>query len=271
VLFEDSFTITIGQYLPTGSLIHQLDARTRIVSFTLLLLAITLSSSLWGLLLGIGFVLSGILLSKVPIRLAVKPVVPMLPFLALLSLLQIFLWREASSPPIFHMGIIQIYTIGILAAIRLLVRFLALIFLLSLASFCISTSEIINGLEMLLKPLTRIGLPTHDVVLIIEVTLNFIPFSAQTIEQVAKAQASRGADWEPVKGNLIHRIRRIIPLIVPLFLISLRRAEHLALAMDARGFRSGVQRTSLNILIFQVRDIIALMIAIGIGTIIILV
>jgi energy-coupling factor transport system permease protein len=154
----------------------------------------------------------------------------------------------------FQWGIIHITEAGLWAALFLLVRFIALILALSLMSFCLSTSEAITGLSELLSPLDKIGVHTMDFVMIFQVAMRFLPLLAQSAERIAKAQASRGAEWGTGRGGLIAQVRSIVPLIVPLFLISLRRAETMALAMDARAYGLKNQRTSLYELKFAWQD-----------------
>jgi energy-coupling factor transport system permease protein len=214
-------------------------------------------------------VLLGIILSRVPIRLAFNSLLPALPMIGILALLQLLFWKDIDSGVLVQVAVFRIYWGGILAGIKLCVRFTALILMLNLASFCISSSMLIDGLESILKPLARLKLPVQDIILAIEVTLNFLPFLARSMERITKAQAARGADWDLHNGGIIRRVRQIVPLIVPLFLLSLRRAERLALAMDARGFHSKNQRTSLSELIFDWRDGIAVLFAIIASVIII--
>ena len=149
-------------------------------------------------------------------------------------------------------------------------RFMSLIMGLTLVSAVISATEIINGLEGLLSPLNRIGLPVQDFVLMVQVTLHFIPFLAQAAERIAKAQASRGADWGTHSGGIFQRVRQVLPLIVPLFLTSLRRAENLALAMEARGYGSKSRRTSMVVMSLRVTDALALVASAGIAVCVLL-
>jgi energy-coupling factor transport system permease protein len=158
----------------------------------------------------------------------------------------------------------------LLAGVLLIVRFTVLILGLGLMSFVLSTSELIHGLDSLLTPLRKIGLPTHDLVLMVQVTLRFLPYLAQAAEKIAKAQASRGADWGTRKGGLIARTRQVVPLLVPLFLISLRKAENLALAMESRGY-SGENRTSMIEMRFRVKDGLAILTALAAAMVVILI
>jgi energy-coupling factor transport system permease protein len=256
--FEFLRTIPVGQYLPLDSVLHRIDPRARLMGYLLLLGSLTVTQRLEGILLGLVLILAGMVLGRIPLRYALRGLLTPLPFLLILAVLQVFFNPHLpGSPVVIAVGkvVISLADLGIGA--RLLVRFFALILGLGLASFTLSTSEISSGLNSLLTPLARLKLPVQDFVMMVQVTLRFLPLLAQTAERIAKAQASRGADWN-AKGNLFARVRQILPVIVPLFLISLHRAENMALAMDARAYGSAVVRTSLAQFRFRWKDGLAL-------------
>ncbi|MCX6055943.1 MAG: energy-coupling factor transporter transmembrane component T [Chloroflexi bacterium] len=264
--FDFLSRMPVGQYVATDSILHRMDPRIKILAFTILVLGLTFSTSKIGLGIGIGAILIGILISRVKLSFALKGLLPPLPFLLIIAVLQLFFVGGADpSSVIVSLGRIQITETGIWAGVILLIRFTGLILGLSLASFCISTTEMIQGLQLLLKPFNRIGIRTTDLVMVIQVMLRFIPFLAQTAERIAKAQASRGAEWGTATRSLWNRIRQVIPLILPLFLISLRRAENLALAMDARGYGVLDERTSMYEYHLQWKDMIFLLLNITIS------
>lgn len=244
--FDFLSRVTLGQYFPTNSILHRIDPRMKIAGLTILVLALTFSTTRIGLGIGIVALLLGIVLSKVKLGFALKGLLPPLPWLLVIAIIQVFfVVGSADTPALWTIGKVQITMAGIWAGITLLLRFTGLILCLSLASFCISTSEMIQGLALLLKPLNRLKIHTMDFVMMLQVMLRFIPFLAQTAERIAKAQASRGANWGSKTRSLFVRIRQVVPLIIPLFVISLRRAENMALAMDARAYGYLEQRTSL--------------------------
>ena len=243
--FEFLGSVTIGQYLPLDSRLHRLDGRVRLVGYTGLVLAVTFARGPLGLGLAGLAVLAGMKLGRIPLRYALRGLRAPLPFLLILALLQALTNPYPDSGPVFFTifgAVIGLSDLGVGA--MLLGRFAVLILTLSLASFTLSTSDLVLGLGYLLRPLARLGLPVHDFVMMVQVTLRFLPLLAQTAERIARAQAARGADWDAHGGSLLKRVRRIVPMIVPLFLVSLRRAEQMALAMDARGYGSVTQRTS---------------------------
>lgn len=269
--FEFLPLVTIGQYLPTGSVIHRLDARIRVVIFSGLLLALTFTPSLRGMLLGLAFLLLGLFAARIPIRYALKGLLPPLPFMLFIVILQVlFFSPQVNSLTYFAWGPIHITLAGLWAALQLLLRFVALILCLSLASFCTSTSELITGMDRLLSPLNWLGIQTMDFVMTLQVAIRFLPLLAQSAERIAKAQASRGAEWGVRSGGLFKQTRQMLPLIVPLILTSLRRAEMLALAMDARAYALQKERTSLYQLTFTRSDALFLLLGLGMICLIIL-
>lgn len=269
--FEFLPLVTIGQYLPTQSILHRLDARLRLVLFGGLMLALTFTLSLRGLLLGLFFLLIGLFIARIPIRYALKGLLPPLPFMIFIVILQVlFFSSQIDTITYFSWGPIHITLAGLWAALQLMLRFVALILCLSLASFCTSTSKLITGLDRLMSPLNRLGIQTMDFVMAIQVAMRFLPLLAQSAERIAKAQASRGAEWGVRSGGLFKQVRQIIPLIVPLILTSLRRAEMLALAMDARAYGLQKGRSSIYELRFTLKDFYFLLIGLAICCAIIL-
>lgn len=269
--FEFLRLVNIGQYLPLESFLHRRDPRAMIAAYVFLLAATTFTKSLSGILLALAVVLVLFIIGRIPIKYGLRGLLPPLPFLLILAVLQVFISiHPPGAQPLFQWRFISIYADGLLAASRLLLRFTALILELSLASSTLSTSELIHGTESLLKPLTALRIPVHDLVMVIQVTFRFIPFLAQAAERIAKAQASRGAEWGTRKGGLLARTRQLIPLIVPLFMISLQRAETMALAMDARGYGSMPQRSSMIVLRFGWLDALTILLAAGAGAVILL-
>jgi energy-coupling factor transport system permease protein len=262
--FEFQRFITIGQYMPTGSPIHRLDPRVRLVAGLLLLGTATLAPDPLGLGVLLGGLLGLLLLARIPLDYALRALLPPLPFVLLLVVLQTLL----SNPPptssvLLALGPVHITVVELREGGIFLLRFAALFLSISLTSFCISTREIIHALAALLRPLARLGLPADDFVLMVQVTLRFLPLLAQEAERIAKAQASRGAEWGTGRAGLIRRVRRTLPLLVPLFLTSLQRAENLALAMEARCYDGRRRRTSLVVLHFQIVDGVAFLLIVS--------
>ncbi len=246
--FELLRNVTIGQYIPTGSVIHRLDPRAKLVAMALLITAFTLTlSAPWSLLLlAVVFVVAR--LSRIPLTYLWRGLLPVLPLLALIFALQvIFRGRlDQQSPVVFEWWFLRL-TAGSLQLITIIaIRLVAFIFLLSLLTLTTTTTHLTHGLEHLLAPFRRLGFPAHEVALVLAIALRFVPTLVEELDRVAKAQASRcgrtGATnrWRPDQTA-----RARLPLIVPLFLSALRRGEDLILAMEARCYVSGAHRTRL--------------------------
>jgi energy-coupling factor transport system permease protein len=252
--FEFLRGLPFGPYLPEGSLIRRLDPRTRILVVVLLITALLLIRHPAGLLLGLGAILFIWWSGRVPFEPLRRGWISALPFLVILALIQVLLRGGEDTNVLLSLGSLEISSADVWAGIMLLLRFSAFIALLGLGAASLSESEITHGLQSLLRPLTYLGIPAADFVLAVQVSLRYFPLLAQSAERIAKAQASRGADWRPAGWNLVRRAQQIVPLVVPLFVSSLRRAENMALAMDARGYGSQPVRTSLVSLKYHLQD-----------------
>jgi len=244
--FELLRHITIGQYLPTDSPLHRLDPRVKLVAFTLLCGAFILGSGPAGIFMGLIVMLGLLVLARVPLHYALQGLRPALPWLLLLAVLQLFMVRPATqSDVIWSWGFLNLTIGGVQMAVVTLCRFGALILLVSLLTFSTDVTALTHGAERLLRPFQRIGLPAHELALVATIALRYVPLLAREMEQVMKAQASRGADFGRGHGGLIQRVRRIFPLVIPLFLTSLERAEALVLAMETRCYTGGRGRSHL--------------------------
>ncbi|MBN2007517.1 MAG: energy-coupling factor transporter transmembrane protein EcfT [Anaerolineae bacterium] len=259
--FEFQRFVMIGQYLPTGSWVHRLDPRTRLVCGMLLLVAIAVAPRLGGVTLAFVGAAGMICLARVSLGYALRGLLPPLPFVGFLALLQVF-FGPLRAAAWLDWGLLHISPGSVLAGIVLVVRFAALMLTLSLVSFSLATGELIHGLAALLRPLAALGLPTYDFVLMVQVALHFIPLLAYEAERIAKAQASRGADWGTGRGGLLRRARQMLPMLIPLFLTTLHRSETMALAMESRCYHS-TMRTSLVALHFRRSDAVALAVVLG--------
>ncbi len=263
--FEFARNVTVGQYLPTGSPIHALDPRVRLGAGALLLIACTVTPGIAGLGIAILALMALLAVARIPLGYALRGLLPPLPFILFLAVLQVFVGPQKDTLPLLvQWGLIRLSTADLLAAVILIARFACLILTLSLVSFCISTPELVHGLEGLLRPLEKIRVPVQDFVLMVQVALRFLPLLAQEAERIAKAQASRGADWGATGGGPVRRARQVMPLLVPLFLTSLHRAENLAVAMDARGYGDSRRRTSMSEARFGAGEVVALLVTVAI-------
>jgi energy-coupling factor transport system permease protein len=255
--------ITIGQYLPYGSLVHRIDPRAKLVMFVVVVAAVALADSYTASLLLFIALLLSVHLSQVPVRYALQGLRPALPWIAIFATLQLLFYRGQHGPVacsvICTWGYINITTCSLRLVGLMVPRLLEFMILISLLTLTTSTTELTQGLERLLSPLQRLRFPAHELAMVFTIALRFVPTLAEELEKIMKAQASRGADFgEQGRVRFIQRTRNLIPLLVPLFLSALRRAEDLSLAMEARGYIGGKGRTSFIQLKSAPQDYLAL-------------
>lgn len=264
--FELLRHVTIGQYLPTGSVLHRLDPRVKIIGLGLMLVVLVAYRSATGLIVGLGIALGLVMLARVRLGFALGGVRPALPILLLLALLQLlFGWGapvDESCRALWDWHLIHVTTCSAQAVVAMLARLTALILLTSLLTLTSTTTELARGAESLLRPFQRLGVPADELAMVFTLALRFVPTLAQELEKLLKAQAARGADIRR-GSNPIQRARQLLPVLVPLFITTLRRAEELTLAMEARGYTGGRGRTHYVRLRFGWTDALALALMIG--------
>jgi energy-coupling factor transport system permease protein len=257
--FSFSQRLSFGQYIHADSTIHRLDPRARILMFTLLVIALTFARSLYAVTAGVLSVLALYWLAKAPFKLLLKTLTSAIPLLAFIAFFQLFRFTaDSANPLLLEVFRWQITLSGIWAALLVILRFAALIMVINLAGMTLATSEIIYGMQYLLRPLAWLKLPADDLVMILQITLRFFPLLTHSMEQIAKAQAARGAEWGAGEKNLFTRARRILPMLVPMFLTSLQQAERMALAMDARAYGYQQKRGAYHQFQFKAKDTTAL-------------
>lgn len=258
--FELLRNVTIGQYLPTGSMLHRLDPRVKIVGVGLLMLALIVQRSAMGLVVGLVVAIGLVALGRIRISYALSGLRPALPILLFLAALQLFFGWGVIRPDcqtLWSLWMARITTCSVQAVVVLLARLSALILLTSLLTLTSTTNELARGAEALLRPFQRLGLPADELAMVFTLALRFVPTLAQELEKLLKAQAARGADLGR-GSNPVQRTRQLLPVLVPLFITTLRRGEELVAAMEARGYVGGSERTHYARLHFRSADAVAL-------------
>lgn len=245
--------ITIGQYYPAKSVLHRLDPRVKLVSTLLYLISLFLFKSIPGYIVATVFLVAVIRLSKVPFSYIVKGLKPIVMLLMITVLFNLFLTRDGEV--LFHAWIFTITEGGLRTAVYMAIRLIYLIIGSSLMTFTTTPNELTDGIEKLLHPLNKIRVPVHEVAMMMSIALRFIPILLEETDKIMKAQIARGADLE--SGNIIQKAKSMIPILVPLFVSAFRRANDLAMAMEARCYRGGEGRTKMKPLVYQSRDYIA--------------
>ena len=242
--------ITIGQYYPAKSVVHRLDPRVKLVSTLLYLISLFLFRSISGYLVATVFLVTVIRISRVPFSFIVRGLRPVVLLLMITVLFNLFLTR--SGDVLFHAWIITITEGGLVTAVYMAVRLIYLIIGSSLMTFTTTPNELTDGMEALLHPLNKVRVPVHEVAMMMSIALRFIPILLEETDKIMKAQIARGADLE--SGNMIQRAKSMIPILVPLFVSAFRRANDLAMAMEARCYRGGEGRTKMKPLHYRGRD-----------------
>lgn len=251
--------ITIGQYVDTGSPVHKLDPRTKIILLIIYLVPLFSVKSPLGYAILLLAAIGLITLSRIPVKFILRGLKPMLFILIFTTVLNLFV---TPGDPILSLRLFSGWTInisqeGIKMAILMFLRLLLLVITSSLLTLTTSPMMLTDGIERLLRPLAKIKVPAHEIAMMMTIAIRFIPTLAEEADKIMKAQTARGADFE--SGNLINRVKAMIPLLVPLFISAFRRADDLAVAMDARCYHGGENRTRMKEIKAGRRDIYAVL------------
>jgi len=233
--------ITIGQYVPGDSIIHRLDPRTKILAAIIFIFALFIVTDLAGYIVMTLFSVVIILLSQIPARFVLRGLKPLYYILAFTILLNFFL---TPGRVIWSWWFLRLTQEGIRQGLFMGWRLLLLVLTTSLLTLTSSPIALTDGIERLLNPFRRIGVPAHELAMMMTIALRFIPTLLEETDKIMKAQMARGADFDT--GNIIQRARGMVPLLVPLFISAFRRADELAMAMEARCYRGGEGRTRLK-------------------------
>jgi energy-coupling factor transport system permease protein len=244
--------ITLGQYFPGNSFIHRLDAMIKLILSAVYLVIIFLIKNFYGYGLLAAFTLFTIIISTVPLKFVLKGIKPLLWFIIFTAILNLFM---TGGTVIWQFGFLKLTKEGISFAVFMILRIVFLVLGTSLLTYTTSPIALTDGIERLLTPFGKMGLPTHELAMMMSIALRFIPTLLEETDKIMKAQMARGADFQ--SGNLIKRAKALIPLLVPLFISAFRRADELAIAMECRCYRGGKNRTRLNESKIGYPDIIA--------------
>lgn len=249
--------ITIGQYYPTGSYVHKLDPRTKIVVTFALIVGLFIINTFFPYTYIVGFLLAAILISKIPLNFILRGLKPLRVIIIFTFLINVFM---SQGDIIWSLGPLNATREGLNQAIFMAVRLMLLVIGTSLLTLTTSPIALTDGIEQLLNPLKKIGVPAHELAMMMTIALRFIPTLLEETDKIMKAQMARGADFE--SGNIISRAKGLVPLLVPLFISAFRRADELAMAMEARCYRGGENRTKMKELKMGSRDTIALILTV---------
>ncbi|KMT21208.1 energy-coupling factor transporter transmembrane component T family protein [Clostridium cylindrosporum] len=244
--------ITIGQYIPGKSFVHKLDPRVKILLSLLYIAVLFIVNNLYGYIAVAGFTFLTIVIAKIPPKFIFKGLKPILWIIVFTAVLNLFL---TPGEVIYRFGPLKITDQGASTAIFMILRLVFLIIGTSILTLTTSPIALTDGIERLLNPFKKIGLPAHELAMMMTIALRFIPTLIEETDKIMKAQMARGADFE--SGSIVKRAKSLVPILVPLFISSFRRAEDLATAMEARCYRGGEGRTRLKQLKVEKRDYLA--------------
>lgn len=257
--------ITVGQFYPGNSLVHKLDPRLKIILMLFFIISIFFVKSYLPYLFIVIYLLAIIKIADIPLKIVLKGLRPLRWILVITFIINLFF---IPGDTLYKLGFLTITRQGFDTAIKMAIRLILLVLGTSLLTLTTSPIEMTDGIEEILKPLKKIGVPAHEIAMMMTIALRFIPTLIEETDKIMKAQMARGADFE--SGNIINRAKNLVPLLVPLFVNAFRRADELATAMEARCYRGGEGRTKFRELKIKKTDIIAFIINIIFFAIIIL-
>ena len=249
--------ITLGQYYPGNSFIHRLDPRTKILTTLLLIVAVFLANSAIGYGALCAMVLFIIAVSGLPFMLVLKSVKPLL-FIIVLTLALHALMGQGEHV-LYQWKFIKVTEEGLRLGVQMAMRLILLLMISSILTFTTSPIVLTDGIEALLRPFRVIGVPAHELAMMMTIALRFIPTLMEETDRIIKAQTARGADFSG--GNLLVKAKNMLPILVPLFISAFRRADDLAIAMEARCYRGGEGRTRMHQLAYRSGDMLAFVFA----------
>lgn len=247
--------ITIGQFFPGDTIVHKLDPRVKILITFVFIISLFFINKFYPYIFILGFILTAIKLSEIPFKYVLKGLKPLRFILIITFVINVFMTKGVV---LFNIGPLEVTKEGLNQAVFMALRLIFLIMGTSLLTLTTSPISLTDGIEKLLNPLKVIGLPAHELAMMMTIALRFIPTLLEETDKIMKAQMARGADFE--SGNILNRAKNLVPLLVPLFVNSFRRADELAMAMEARCYRGGEHRTRLNEIRIERIDYIAMII-----------
>ena len=244
--------ITLGQYYPANSILHKMDPRAKLVGTMVFIISVFVFHTFPGYAVATLFLAGMIIISKVPPKFMFKGLKAIVMLLMITVIFNILL---TPGKVLLQWGILHVTEEGLKLAGRMAIRLTYLVIGSSIMTLTTTPNQLTDGLERLLRPLNKLHVPIHEIAMMMSIALRFIPILLEETDKIMKAQIARGADFE--NGNLIQKAKNMIPLLVPLFISAFRRANDLAMAMEARCYHGGDHRTQMKPLHYQSRDYIA--------------
>lgn len=252
--------IALGQYMPLDSVVHKMDPRSKIMIMLFLMVAIFIPAGVLGyVLIGI-FILFSLYLSKLSIHYALRTMKPMIWMMVFLLVINVLVIKTGK--PLFSIGWFSIYSDAVYQTLYIVVRLMLMIIITTVLTATTKPLDLTLGIEKLLKPFEKVGVPAHIIAMMISIALRFIPTLIEETQRIMNAQASRGVDLE--NGSIKEKIMAILSLIVPLFVSAFDRADQLANAMEARGYDPSRKRTRYKVLKMKTIDYVSMALSVAV-------
>lgn len=241
--------MTLGQYYKADSVLHKLDARVKLLGTLLFVITLFFPKSLLSLGIATVFLAFTIKLSKVPFSMMIRGVKPLFVIICFSAIINMI---SVGGEVLIKLGPVSITKQGLWMAFYLVIRLVYLVIGSSVMTFTTTPNQLTDGLEKGFRFLKKVHIPVHEIAMMMSIALRFIPILTEELDKIMKAQMSRGVDFE--SGNILERGKKLIPVLVPLFIAAIRRASDLAMAMDARCYNGGGGKTRLNPLVYKKQD-----------------
>lgn len=241
--------MTLGQYYKADSVLHKLDARVKLLGTLLFVITLFFPKSLLSLGIATVFLAFTIKLSKVPFSMMIRGVKPLFVIICFSAIINMI---SVGGEVLIKLGPVSITKQGLWMAFYLVIRLVYLVIGSSVMTFTTTPNQLTDGLEKGFRFLKKVHIPVHEIVMMMSIALRFIPILTEELDKIMKAQMSRGVDFE--SGNILERGKKLIPVLVPLFIAAIRRASDLAMAMDARCYNGGEGKTRLHPLVYKKQD-----------------
>ncbi|MGT2736581.1 energy-coupling factor transporter transmembrane component T family protein [Streptococcus orisratti] len=253
--------LILGRYIPGNSLIHRLDPRSKIIAMILYIIIVFWANNFITNLIMLTFTLVVIFLSQVKLNFFFNGIKPMVGIILFTTIFQMFFTQGGEV--FLSLWIIKITSYGLSQAALIFMRFLLIILFSTLLTLTTTPLSLADAVESLLKPLERLKVPAHEIGLMLSLSLRFVPTLMDDTTRIMNAQRARGVDFG--EGNLIQKVKSIIPILIPLFASSFKRADALAIAMEARGYQGGDGRTKYRLLKWTTKDSLTILVIISLG------
>lgn len=246
--------LILGRYVPGDSFLHRLDPRSKLIFMFAFIMVIFWANNLITNVLALAMVLFLVFLSQIKVTYFIRGILPMVGVIAFTTVFQLFFTTVGD--PILEVAILRVTDQGLRMALMIFARFIMIILMSTLLSLTTTPLSLADAVESLLKPFKPLGLPAHEIGLMLSLSLRFVPTLMDDTTRIMNAQRARGVDFG--EGNLIQKVKSVLPILIPLFASSFKRAEHLAIAMEARGYQGGDGRTKFRRLAWTGSDSLAM-------------